>query len=158
MEQLNDTSSSCDIWPHVAFLCLSRAMSGDADWLMYCYQLTSRVERLSATAVALDVGISTDGEAQRALCGLMRRLDTLGIATRVGIGPTTMLAQLVLLATPQRQRLVSVSPTEASALVRRLPVTMLGHLLPCGTITPDVVARLQCYGLYTLGHIATYLR
>src|SRR5258708_40373339 len=111
MKQLHDTSSSCDIWPHVAFLCLSRATSGDADWLTCCYQVTPRIERLSATAVTLDVGTCTDAEAQRALCGLMRRLDTLGVATRVGIGPTAALAQLALLAARQRQRLVCVSPS-----------------------------------------------
>lgn len=163
MEQIHPSSLSSVARSRIAFLRLQSAAikseswrgEASAGWLALCYRLTPRVERLSATAVLLDLGVCTDAEASMVVGDLLRRLDGIGIPARVGIAPTAALAQLTLLAAPSCQRVASVTPGDASVLVRRMPVTLLSHLLPCGAITPEIVARLRRYGLHTLGHVAT---
>ncbi|MGZ6376371.1 MAG: hypothetical protein ACXWPI_16840 [Ktedonobacterales bacterium] len=124
-------------------------------WLAPCYQLTPRVQRLSATAALLDLGICIEAEAVSVVAGLLRRLENMSMFARVGIAPTATLAQLALLTAPSRRQIISITPQDAPRLVRHIPVAILSQLLPHGAITAEVVSRLQRYGLHTLGHVAT---
>lgn len=58
MEQLHNPPPSCAVWPYFAFLCLPYTSRGGADWLMQCYHLTPRVERLSPIATTHDVTLT----------------------------------------------------------------------------------------------------
>lgn len=138
-------------------------------WLAACYRLTPCLERLDATHALLDLGACTLAEARAAVEGLLCHLDTLHApgapralsspATRIGLGPTPLLAQLALLAAITQgaasvDRIVAITPDTAPALLRTLPVRLLPRLHPRGTIATETVERLERYGLRTLGQIA----
>src|SRR5690349_14746336 len=116
MEQPSSASVSChassaanapraaNAWPHLVFLCVTPATRESIplhepvwpNWLAPCYQLTPRVQHLSATAALLDLGICTEAEAVSVVAGLLRRLENMSMFARVGIAPTATLAQLAL--------------------------------------------------------------
>lgn len=125
-----------------------------ADWFAACHRLTARVERTGRWSALLDLGTCTDAEAIAALRGPLDWLAAAGFQPMAGIAPSAALAQLTLLScTPQRP-LSLLSPAETPAFLKRVPVAALLHLHPHGLVTPEVVERLQRYGLRTLGHVA----
>ena len=138
-------------------------------WLAACYRLTPRLERLDATHALLDLGACTLAEARAAVEGLLCHLDTLHApgapralsspATRIGLGPSPLLAQLALLAATMQgaapaDRIAAIAADAAPAVLRTLPVRLLPRLHPRGTIATETVERLERYGLRTLGQIA----
>jgi hypothetical protein len=127
-------------------------------WLAACYWLTPRVERIDAERALLDLGVCTLAEAQEVALGLLRHLDTLDTAsagdTRIGLGPSPLLAQCALIAADQATRIATLTPDTAPPVLRAFPVRLLPRLHPTGTITTEAVERLEHFGLRTLGQIA----
>lgn len=144
-------------------------------WLAACYRLTPRLERLDATHALLDLGVCTVAEARAAVGSLLCHLDTLhppsvpdthdmldmpsSPATRIGLGPSPLLAQLALLAATTRgaapnDRIAVIAPDTVPDVLRTLPVRLLPRLHPRGAIAIETVERLERYGLRTLGQIA----
>lgn len=168
---VSPAAHAADAWPHIVFLrvaCATRASApqrtaahaeAHVGWLTCCYRLTPQVQCLSATAALLNLGACAGAEATSVVESLLLRLDGMGLSApidiQVGIAPTAALAQMAVLLAPARQRITTVTPQDAPALLRRIPVTLLSRLLPGNTISPEITARLQRYGLYTLGHVAT---
>ncbi len=168
-----------DAWPHVAFLRMlsptrehtPQHTAAPDDWLTCCYQFTPQMQRLSATAALLNLGTCTDAEAAQVVDSLLLRLAGMSpsaqtdaqtdasldiqVDVQVGIAPTATLAQMAVLMAPSSRRITTLTPQDAPALLRRIPVTVLSRLLPSNTISPEIPARLQRYGLHTLGHLAT---
>ncbi|HEV7126877.1 MAG TPA: hypothetical protein VGN32_05485 [Ktedonobacterales bacterium] len=131
---------------------------GDAraarEWLPLCYRLTPRLERLGDAAALLDLGTRSPDEARAWLEQMLARCASQHIPARAGIGPSGTLAQLALLCAPANERLALVSGAAAAAFPRSVPVRLLRELAPAGLIAAEVVARLEGYGLRTLGHLA----
>lgn len=127
------------------------ASSRRGGWLPACYRLTARVERVSSGSALLDLGACTGHEALAALKTLITTLHQNGFGVRAGIGPSLALAQLAAsAAAPLR----IVTPEEAPLMLRNMPVSVLANLHPQGTVTSEMLDRLQLYGLRTLGHVA----
>jgi hypothetical protein len=154
----SDCEAVGEEWPHLAALRVSPlAETSDeatADWFAACHRLTPRVERTGRWSALLDLGICTDAEAVAALRGLVEWLVAAGLQVRAGIAPSAALAQLAQLTCTPHHPHVVLAPAEVPAFLKRMPVAALLHLHPRGLLTPEVVARLQRYGLRTLGHIA----
>ena len=145
-----------------------------AAWLAACYALTPRVERVSSDSALLDLGRCTSEEALVALRGLLETLRAHGRLAVAGIAPSMIVAQLAVPDSPslkhdrarrefplscgrggQGVRSVRlISTADAPAFLRGVPVTALAALHPRDRLTPEVVERLQRYGLRTLGHLA----
>lgn len=127
-----------------------------ADWLAACRHLTPAVERLAPERALLDLGPCSPDDAQAAVEALRQRLARLGMRVRAGIAPGLILAQLAaLMATPERP-LLTLTPGAVPAFLRRVPVTALPRLAAPGPdgVTPEIVERLERYGLRTLGDLA----
>ena len=130
------------------------APDNETAWLAACYQLTTRVARLSPTSAALDLGVCTEQEALDLARQLADRLRWNEVAVRIGIGPTLPVAQLALLACPASQRIALVSSSDLSAFLKPLPIAALCALdLPL-PITEETVLRLRRAGIRTLGQLA----
>ena len=148
--------------PYCAFLRFFPKFDFDEEYIVrLCLKSSERVEWLGLGAVLLDLGTCGVGEARTLLGSLRLRLGEDGIATRAGIGPTGILAQLVHLQTithPTFGRPESSAPLvtarEKLSFVRRVPVKVIPRLYPGGTVSPDLMMRLDQYGLRTFGHIA----
>ena len=152
-------------------------------WLAACYALTPRVERVSAEGALLDLGHCALEEALAVMRGLLERFRAHGRHAVAGIGPSMTIAQLVVLGSPspaerhatrsgfplscgrggqgvrsQSQGVRSVptliTTAGAPAFLRGVSVSALASLHPCDRLTPEVIERLHCYGLRTLGHLA----
>jgi DNA polymerase-4 len=124
------------------------------DWLALCYRTTPRVECLSARDAVLDLGRCTEEEAVAAMRSLIARLARDGVKARSGIGPSPCLAQLVLLTAPTRVSIAAIGPDDAAALLHRAPIAVLTSLHPTGVIATEDIARMQNFGLRTLGQVA----
>ena len=161
--------SAAEVEARIAYVQLARTRSAayrttveTRAWLDVCYALTPRVERVSAEGALLDLGLCTAEEALAALNGLLERLRLHGRHAVAGIGPSMTLAQLAILSSPspcraEREEVRSarlISTAEAPAFLRGVPVTALAALHPRERVTPEIVERLQRYGLRTLGHLA----
>src|SRR5258708_3812061 len=135
-----------------------RELPPDAEaWLDACYQLTERVEHVAGGRAFLDLGVCTEGEALTAVRRLMRRLRQVEWSVQAGMGPSLCLAQLVArTARPRRPQgpLALVAPDAADGFLRLMPVALLPRLHPAGTVSAEVVERLQRYGLPTLRPLA----
>lgn len=121
-------------------------------WITACYHVTPRVERLAASSALLDLGVCAADEACALLRGLVRHLAWEGVQARVGIGPSRSVAELAALHAPADEPLL-VAAAEAPAFLRTMPVSTLAHLHPEGLVPPEVIARLERFGLRTLGQV-----
>lgn len=126
----------------------------EAEWFAACRQLCARVERTGVDGVILDLGLCTVSEAEAAVRDLLARLSALRWQARAGIGPSSCVAQLACREARAQRPLVLISPAQSQAFVRRVPVRALVGLHPRGLISPEIVERLERYGLRTLGHLA----
>lgn len=155
MHLLSGGDAPSRAWPHIAFVhCPFPKQAYDEDWLDACYRLTPRVERVDASRALLDLGICTDEEAEAAVRGLLVWLKAHGGRARAGIGKSAVLAQCALLAARREQTLTQVTADAVSSFLRDIPVAVLTRLHPAGRIMPEVVERLQHYGLSTFAHVA----
>lgn len=134
----------------------STILNDESVWLAACFRLTSCVERLSASNAVLDLGRCTEAEAVTALHDLVWYLSSHGLRARAGIAHSATLAQLALLRAGSGTAVACVaSGAEAArAFLRAVPVATLTSFQPVGLVPPEVVERLQRYGLRTLGQIA----
>jgi hypothetical protein len=141
--------------PRIAVLALLEpAPEGETAWLAACYQLTSRVARLTPTSAALDLGSCTEHEALDLARHLADRLRWNDVSGRVGIGPTLPVAQLALLTHPASQRIALIASTAVSTFFKPLPIAALCALdLPI-PVTAETALRLQSAGIRTLGQLA----
>ncbi len=141
----------------LAAISVARRDGGEAhrgDWLAACYRVTPRVERLSARDAVLDLGRCTEEEALAAMRSLIAKLARSRVKARTGIGPSLCLAHLVLLTAPTHASIAAIGPDDAAALLHRAPITVLTSLHPTGAITAEDIARMQSFGLRTLGQVA----
>jgi hypothetical protein len=141
--------------PCIAVVALhTPAKDDESAWLAVCYQLTSRVARLSPTSAALDLGVCTEQEALDLAHRLADRLRWDEVSVRIGIGPTLPVAQLALLTCPATQRLAVVSSSDLSAFLTPLPIAALCTLdLPI-PIPQEAALRLRQAGIRTLSQLA----
>ena len=142
-------------WSHLVALTLvaDTASEPATGWMEVCYWLTARVEQTSRWSALLDLGVCSDAEARSVVQVLLTTLARRGYIARAGIGPTLMLAQLVACtAAPDEQ--IALMLVDTAAFLRRVPVTVLPEVHPRGSISAEMVDRLQQYGLYTCGHLA----
>jgi hypothetical protein len=70
-----------------------RRAPGEPGWMAACYHLTTWVERVSARAALLDLGVCTGSEA----LAVMYNLAVTGHRARAGVGPSSALAHLAVL-------------------------------------------------------------
>jgi impB/mucB/samB family C-terminal domain len=124
-----------------------------AGWFSACYRLTPAVQRISRQRALLDLGRCSEHEALSAMEGLVEHLKLRGFQARAGIGPNLTLAQFAALTASADQPLLLVTPPNTRVFLRRVPVTVLPQLHPHGQVPPEIVERLQQYGLHTLGHL-----
>ena len=165
-----------DIGAHVAYVAPPRsaparppedAVAAQALWRRACYATTPRVQSVGMLAAFLDLGRCTEDEALAVAWGLHARLAAAGVVVRVGVGASLSLAQLAFLhadaagesavsesAVSESAAVVGVAAAAAAAFLRAVPVRLLPALYPQGYVAEEVVARLERYGLYTLGHVA----
>jgi hypothetical protein len=115
-------------------------------------RLAVRAQRIAPTTLLLALGRCTAEETCALGMEVLGRLVALEMPARIGIAPTVTLARLALVACPPEQRLRCVAPEEVPSLLATAPVAWLGTL--GGGITADQIARLEHYGLRTLGHLA----
>jgi len=149
---------------HLAFAqLLPPASSSDqrrALWLTACSRLTASIQRLGQDAALLDLGVCTDAEAVTALQTCIARLREQEILVQVGVGPSSILAQLALLHSSQHESLVLVTSEQVPNLLGMVPIRALARLhlpelpgLPGRVaIISTIVARLEGYGVRTLAH------
>lgn len=123
-------------------------------WLATCFQLTSRVERLSSSSAVLDLGPCTKAEAMAALHDLLQYLSSHGLRGRAGIAHSATLAQLALLRADSGTAVACLAPEAAQAFLRDVPVAILTRFHSVGLVAPEVIERLQRYGLRTFGQVA----
>ena len=126
----------------------------ELDWLATCRSLTPIVERVSPRCALLDLGACSERAAQTALEDLLRSLARIGFVARAGIAPGITLAHLAAQAATSRQPAVLVTRENAQGFLRGVPVSALLSLAGPEWVTTDVVARLERYGLRTLGQLA----
>src|SRR5258706_13690902 len=98
---LDAATSPGGAWPHFASLAVAprdhnrggppRRAPG---WMAACYRLTTRVERVSARAALLDLGVCTDTEALAGMGGPLRRPAVLGPRAPAGVGPSNAIVPL----------------------------------------------------------------
>ncbi|MGO8948446.1 MAG: hypothetical protein ACLQUY_12460 [Ktedonobacterales bacterium] len=120
-----------------------------------CQRSAERVELLGAGAILLDLGACTADEARSLVGNLLSYLDARGVAAEAGIGPTGIVAHLALQLGWISGRPVPLVPNgERSAFLCSVPARLIPELYPRGIINLDLVARLDHYGLHTLGQIA----
>lgn len=134
----------------------STLLDDDSAWLATCFRLTPRVERLSPTSAVLDLGPCTEAEATTVVRELLRYLQSHGLRARAGVALSASLAQLALFRAGLGVSVACVA-SEADAahtFLRAVPVAILTRFQPAGLVTPEVVERLQRYGLRTLGQLA----
>jgi nucleotidyltransferase/DNA polymerase involved in DNA repair len=146
-----------DASPHLAFVELQASAYAPDDWLSAAYDLTPRLERVSARSALLDLGICDEREAWEAAQTLLGQIAGLSLGGCIGVGPSCAVAQLAVLATltgPAPLPLITIAPAAAPTFLRMLPVTLLPKLHPKGLVCVEQVQRLQEYGLRTLGHLA----
>lgn len=122
-------------------------------WFALCYRLTPQVERVSARSALLDLGCCSPAEAMTATGAVVWAIEVLGYSVRAGIAPGLTLAQLAAFTAPRDQPLRLLAATEMSTFLRDIPVVILPRLHPRGAITPETVARLERFGLRTLGQL-----
>lgn len=139
-------------WPDPSLHEADRAIV-QAEWVRTCYQLTPRVERIGPWRVLLDLGRCTDGEASTAVAGLVGRLTTAQMHARAGVGASGVLAQLAAMSCTWQHPVRLLTLDDALAQLRRVPVRALLGWHPVGLVTPEIVVRLEHYGLRTLGHL-----
>ncbi|GAC1450933.1 MAG: hypothetical protein PVSMB4_10320 [Ktedonobacterales bacterium] len=142
---------------HPAWLAALRLVPGTqapAEWIATCYRVTPRVERLAASCALLDLGMCAEDEARALLRSLLRHLAWGGVPVRAGIGPSRSLAELAAFRAPEDEPLRLVSAAEAPAFLRAMPVSALAQLHPAGLVPPEVIERLERFGLRTLGQVA----
>ena len=110
--------------PYRAFLRFFPKFDFDEEYIVrLCLKSSERVEWLGLGAVLLDLGTCGVGEARTLLGSLRLRLGEDGIATRTGIGPTGILAQLAhLLLSP-------IPHSAARKAVRRSSLPVKSFLL-----------------------------
>ncbi len=143
---------------HVAFVrpITRSGRAGEDYWLSGCYQVTLHLQRLGHDAALLDLGPCTDDEALAVMRALLDRLRAWRITMRAAIGPSGILAQLAFLHAPIREQLAVVTPEHSMHLLQSLPVAALTRLQLPGalSLSPKVIARLEGYGIRTLGQLA----
>jgi nucleotidyltransferase/DNA polymerase involved in DNA repair len=139
----------------IAALALQKpAPESETAWLAACYQLTSRVARLSPTSAALDLGSCTQQEALTLARQLADRLRWNEVSVRIGVGPTLPVAQLAVLTCSATQRIALVSSSDLPAFLKPLPIATLCSMdLPI-PIPEETALRLQRVGVRTLGQLA----
>ncbi len=152
-------SPQVGVYRHLAFVrCLTRSsIPGDDLWLTACYHLTPSLQRFGHDAALLDLGPCTEQEAVAVMQALLTHLRDQQVAARAGIGPTSLLAQLALLqALSAHQPLALVTPEQTRDLLPQLPIVALARLRLAAppVITPEIVAKLEGYGVRTLAHLA----
>jgi hypothetical protein len=125
----------------------------EAGWLAACRRLTPRVEAVPPRRALLDLGTCTLEEARAALEELLGWLACAGVRARAGVAPGLTLAQLAAGTATARRPLVVVPPDTAAAWLQSVPVRALPQLRAEERVTPEIVARLEGYGLRTLGHL-----
>jgi hypothetical protein len=148
--------------PYRAFLRFFPESDFDEEHILrLCLRSSERVERLGPGAVLLDLGICGVGEARTLCRGLLSRLGEDEIAAQAGIGPTGILAQLVHLLTLAHRTFVRpessvplITAREKFSFIQCAPVKVIPRLYPGGIISPNLMARLDQYGLRTFGQIA----
>jgi hypothetical protein len=141
--------------PRIAVVALhTPAPDNETAWLTACYQLTTRVARLSPTSATLDLGPCTEEEALDVAQHLTDRLRWSDVSVLIGIGPTLPVAQLALLTCPATQRIALVSGSALPAFLRPLPIAALCALELPIPITEETVLRLRQAGIRTLGQLA----
>jgi hypothetical protein len=148
--------------PYRAFLRFFPELDFDEEHIMrLCLKSSERMEWLSPGAALLDLGICGVNEAQALCRGLRLRLGEDGIAVRAGIGPTGILAQLAHLLIPTHpafghteRGVPLVAAREKLSFARRAPIKVIPRLYPGGVASPDLMIRLDQYGLRTFGQIA----
>lgn len=139
--------------------CLTRSSSpGDLVWLAACYQVTLHVQRLGHDAALLDLGSCTDEEARSVMQALVTRLQAQQIRVRAAIGPSGTLAQFALLHAPSNDSVSLVTTEQVSTLLQRLSIHALARLrlARAVAIKPEVVAKLEGYGVRTVAHLARF--
>jgi hypothetical protein len=168
-KQLPPPMSACDHYcdadtggPYRAFLHFFPEFDFDKEHILrLCLKSSERVEWLGPDAAFLDLGTCGADEAQALLGVLLLRLREDGIAVRAGIGPTGVLAQLAHLLIPTHptfgrleSRVPLVTTREKLSFTRHMSVKVIPQLYPGSIIGPDLMTRLDQYGLRTLGQIA----
>lgn len=125
-------------------------------WLAACRDLTPAVEQLAPRRALLDLGACSAEEARAAMEALMWRLARMDKRVRAGIAPGLTLAQLAALMATPAQPLLVLTPDALPTFLRRVPATILLRLAAAGPdgVTPEIVERLEHYGLRTLGDLA----
>jgi nucleotidyltransferase/DNA polymerase involved in DNA repair len=141
--------------PRIAVVALhTPAPDSETGWFAACYQLTTRVARLSPTSAALDLGPCTEQEALEVAQRLTDRLRWSDVSVRIGIGPTLPVAQLALLTCSSKQRVALVSSAALPAFLRPLPIAALCTLDLPVPITEETMLHLRRAGIRTLGQLA----
>ena len=123
-------------------------------WFALCHRLTPQVERVSARSALLDLGRCSPAEAMTSTGAVVRAIEDLGYSVRAGIAPGLTLAQLAAFTAPRNQPLRLFATAEAQPFLRDIPVAILPRLHPRGIVTSETIARLERFGLRTLGQLA----
>lgn len=140
---------------HLASLILDADPANAAeDWVRLCMRFTPRVEQVSVSRGLLDLGASALPEVRQRMAHLLALLAQQGTPARVGVGPTSTLAQLALLMAPHDTRLTTIAVPQVPSLLRRAPVHLLIQIHPFQTLLgAEVIASLERYGLRTLDQL-----
>jgi hypothetical protein len=130
------------------------AQGSDEEMIVHlCRRGALRVEILGPGAVLLDLGVSRADEARSLIDTLLSYLGANGVTIGAGVGPTGIIAQLVLNRN-LRSPVPLVSTEEKSTFLHNVPTRLLCELYPRGIISLDLVICLEHYGLRTFGQIA----
>jgi nucleotidyltransferase/DNA polymerase involved in DNA repair len=126
-----------------------------AQWHEAYYRLTSRVQPITADSALLDLGRCAVVEALSAVQSLLDHLAQHGIEARAGVGPTPVVAQLASQRVSGALWLpVLIAASDTPAFLKQIPLESLLALAPPDAITPETLARLQGFGVRTLGQLA----
>jgi len=135
------------------------------DELRLCQQVSARVEILPLTPVGsgalLDLGHCSSEEARGMCAQALARLAQQGFSACAGAGATLTVAQLAALTAPACAAQV-IPPAQGERFLQQTSVALLEPLAALASlsstdatrITAEVIARLQRYGLQTLGQVA----